>query len=176
MLKTGAALLFVASILPAMVSPLLAVDDEPSRATLKGIKGVYIIVETFQPNFQDFAKKSGLTREQLEKHAHVRLNEAGIAVLSREEWLTTPGRPVLYINLNTHEGEKYWFAYDVRIELQQIAVMEADPAMKALVSTWSTNATGDINVSRLNRLEEEVARAVDLFVKAHQRAHGVPRP
>ncbi len=99
-----------------MVSPLLAVDDEPSRATLKGIRGVYIIVETFQPNFQDFAKKSGLTREQLEKQAHVRLNEAGIAVLSREEWLTTPGRPVLYINLNTHEGEKYWFAYDVRIE------------------------------------------------------------
>ena len=171
MLRTGAALLFIASILPAMVSPLLAVDDEPSRAALKGIKGVYIIVETFQPNIQDFAKKSGLTREQLEKIAHVRLAQAAIAVLSREEWLTTVGRPILYININTHESEKYWFAYDVRIELQQIAVMEANPATKALVSTWSTNTTGDINVSRLNRLEEEVARAVDLFVKAHRWAN-----
>lgn len=174
MLRTGAALWFVISILLAMASPLLAADDETSRATLKRIKGVYIIVETFQPNIQDFAKKSGLAREQLETLARLRLNREAIAVLSREEWLATVGRPVLYININTHEREKYWFAYDVRIELQQIADMEANPAIKALVSTWSTNITGDINVSRLNRLEEEVMRAVNLFVKAHHAVNEAP--
>ena len=57
------------------------------------------------------------------------LKEAGIRVLDRDEWLRTPGRPVVYVNVNTHEYQKYRFAYDVRIELQQLATLEANPGM-----------------------------------------------
>ena len=144
-----------------------AVDSEQARKTLAGLPGVYVLVEELQPNIQKYASKFELDKVSLQKSTESRLREAGIRVLGREEWLKTPGRPVLYVNVNTHEQEKYWFAYNVEVELQQIAAMEANPAIKSLVGTWSVNIAGAVNIGTINALQDRVKNLLDIFIKAY---------
>ena len=147
--------------------PLMAVDSDTSRQTLSRIKGIYVLVEELQPNIRKPASRLNFTSEQLQKEIESRFQKAGITVLNRDEWLRTPGRPVLYLNVNTHQREKYWWAYDIRLEFQQIASLEANPTIKTLVSTWSTNVTGSVNVGTLAIIGNEVRMLTDIFIKAY---------
>jgi len=147
--------------------PAFAVDSPAARKTLFGLKGVYIIAENLQPNIQKFASKFDLTTDKVLQKIAFRLRENGIKVFNKEEWLAATGRPVLYLNINSHEREKYWFAYDIRLELQQVASLETTPSIKALVATWSVNMTGITNVGSLNVLHDNVQSLVDIFIRAY---------
>jgi hypothetical protein len=145
-----------------------AEDTDVSRATLAGLQGVSVIVEELQPNVQKYAAKFGLTKAQVSLDVEKRLREAGIRVASGSDWLSLPGRPVLYININTHETEKYWFAYDVRVQLRQIATLDANPQLKTLAATWSLNITGQANIGTLNLIHQAVGTLVGRFVQAYR--------
>ena len=149
----------------------LAVDAEISRRTLADLKGLYVIVEELDPNLQKFSKRADLSRAQLYKNIESQLKETGITVLSREEWLRSPGRPVLYVNVNIHEFQKYQFAYGVTVELQQIVSLQTNPAVETLATTWSTSMTGVVNPGTANYIFENVRALVGLFVKAYASAH-----
>jgi hypothetical protein len=153
-------------------SRLFAIDAEVSRRTLTDLKGVYVIVEEVDPNLQKFSKRTDLSRAQMQKSVESQLKEAGIAVVGREEWLRTPGRPVLYVNVNLHEFQKYQFAYNVSVELQQITSLQTNPAVEALATTWSINMTGVVNPGTANYISENVKSLVGLFVKAYTSVHG----
>lgn len=157
----------VTTLVLAAMGSASALDSEETRKTLAGLQGVYVLVEELQPNIQKYAKNFDLDKSSLQKSAEARLRETGIRVLGREEWLKTPGRPVLYININTHEQEKYWFAYNIQVELQQVAAMEANPAIKSLVGTWSVNMAGMVNIGTINVLQDRVKNLVDIFIKAY---------
>jgi len=145
-----------------------AMDAEVTRQTLKGLQGVYVTVENIQPNIQKYAQKAGVTKEQMQKDIEVKLKSAGIKAFIREEWLKTPGRPILYINVNTHEYEKYWYAYDIKVELQQVVSLEATPSIKTMADTWSTNMTGIANIGTLNSIRNSVGVLTDRFIAAYQ--------
>lgn len=144
-----------------------AVDSALTQETLTGLQGVYVIVEEMQPNIQKYAVKSGLTKEQLQKDIELRLKEVGIRVLSRDEWMKTPGKPVLYISVNTHESERYWYAYDIKIELQQVVKMEANPKVNALAATWSLSMTGITNIGSLNVIKGDIEVLLGRFQQAY---------
>jgi hypothetical protein len=143
-----------------------AIDSPDTRRTLVGIKNVHVIVEELQPNLQKYAKKQDLSREQVQRQVENQLKAAGVGVLNREEWLQTPGRPVLYVNVNTHEFEKYRFAYNVSVELRQIVSLESNPAINALAPTWSTNMTGVVNMGTANIISDQVRQLVRSFTVA----------
>jgi len=87
-----------------------AEDSEINRRTLKGLAGFYVIVEELQPNllkYEKYAKQFDLNKAGIQRDIKRQLTKAGIRVLSREEWPKTPGQPVFYVNVNTHESEKY---------------------------------------------------------------------
>ena len=149
--------------------PGFAEDSEVSRATLKGIPGVYVIVEDLQPNilkYERYAKEFDLNKARIQKDVEQKLNAAGIKALAREEWEKTPGRPVLYVNINTHENEKYWFAYDIKVELRQVVFLEANPEAKTLANTWSINITGIANIGNLDIIRKDTGVLVGRFVGA----------
>jgi len=145
----------------------LAVDSDVTRLTLTGIQGVYVIVEEMQPNIQKYAAKAGLTKEQLQKDIELRLTEMGIKALSRDEWMKTPGKPVLYVSVNTHEAERYWYAYDVKIDLQQVVKMEANPKVNTLAATWSLNMTGMANIGSLKIIKGDMEVLLGRFQQAY---------
>jgi hypothetical protein len=148
-------------------SAALAADSSTTRETLKGLHGMYVIVEEMQPNIQRYAVKPGLTKEQLQRDIELRLKEVGINVLSRDEWINTPGKPVLYISVNTHEAERYWYAYDIKIELQQVVIMEANPKVNTLAATWSLNMTGITNIGSLNIIKGDMEVLLGKFQQAY---------
>jgi hypothetical protein len=135
---------------------------------MQGITGVHVIVEELQPNLQKYARKQEISRERLQALVESRLRQSGIRVLAGDEWLATRGRPVLYINVNTHEYEKYQFAYDVSVELQQLASPEAAPSMKVLAATWSTHTTGAVSAGAVRAINERVDELIGVFVNAYR--------
>jgi hypothetical protein len=145
---------------------LYAIDSEMTRQTLLGLKGVSVAVENPQPNVQKYVQRFGLARDQLQKDIEQRLAKAGIAVLSQEKWPQTLGRPVLYVTVNTHEYEKYWYAYTIVVDLMQIATLEANPDAKTLASTWSINMAGVASIGTLNTIKDNVNILVDRFIDA----------
>ena len=148
--------------------PVLADDSEVSRATLAGLQGVNVVVEEVQPNVQKYAAKFGLSGALIRRDVVQKLQEGGIRVTQENEWLAIPGRPVLSVSVNTHETEKYWYAYDIKIELRQLAVLEASPQVKTLASTWSLNITGLANIGNLNLIRQDVGALAGKFVQAYR--------
>jgi hypothetical protein len=148
------------------LSPVLAIDADITRQTIKGLKGVNVIVEEIQPNIQKYARKAGITKEQIQMDVEAKLKAAGFRVLEGDEWLKTPGKPVLYVNINTHETEKYWYAYNVKVELKQVVFLEANPSIKTLAGTWSINMTGVANIGTLGIIKTSVNDLVGRFINA----------
>jgi len=148
--------------------PCRAEDSDGSRATLAGLQGVAVIIEDLQPNVQKYAVKSGLSKEHILKDVAQRLNAGGIRMVSGSECLKMPGQPVLYININTHETEKYWYAYDIKVALRQIATLDANPQMKTAATTWSLNITGQANIGTLQLIRQDTAVMVEKFVHAYR--------
>lgn len=155
-------------VLFLFVTAGFAEDSDTSRATLAGIRGVSIALEELQPNVQKYASKSGLTRVQLQKDIEQKLQGGGIRVVSGNDWLRLPGRPVIYVNVNTHETEKYWYAYDIKVELRQLVTLDANPKIKALADTWSMNITGTANIGNLGVIRNDVGVLVERFVTAYK--------
>ena len=146
-------------------------DSNVSRATLAGIQGVQVIVEGMQQNLQKYAAKLGSNAEQIKREVETRLHNQGIRVVYGSDWLKVPGRPVLYINVNTHETEKYWYAYDVKLELRQIVYLETNLKTRTLADTWSINMTGMVNIGNLDIIKSDTMFLLERFVNAYKSAN-----
>jgi len=144
------------------------IDTELTQRTMSGLQGISVMVEELQPNIQKYAQRFNLTKEQLQKEVEQRLMKAGIRVLNGDTWLKTPGRPALYVNVNTHEYEKYWYAFDITVNLNQIVTPEANPKLKTLASTWDISMTGVANIGTLNVIRSSVEALIDRFIRAYQ--------
>jgi hypothetical protein len=151
--------------------PLYAEDSQVSRGTLAGLPRIYVLVENIQPNIQKYSQNAGLTTTQLQRDIEKSLTAAGIRTMTRDEWLKALGRPVLYLNINTHETEKYWYAYDIKLELRQIVHLEANPKVKTLADTWSINITGMANIGNLNVVTKDTSILLDRFIQAYRSAN-----
>jgi hypothetical protein len=148
-------------------APWASAEDTPiTRATMANLRGVRVVVEHIQPHLAKYAAKAGLSELQLQKDIEERLRAEGVATLDGEPWLKTPGRPILYVHLNSHEMDRFWFAYDIKLELRQIVFLEADPAVKTMADTWSINITGVANIGNLPIVRNDVRVLVDRFVQA----------
>jgi len=151
------------------VGGLRAEDTQMTRETLKGLAGFYVIVEELQPNllkYEKYAKQFDVNKAGIQRDMEKKLIGAGIRVLSREAWLQTPGRPVLYVNVNTHESEKYWFSYNIKLEVRQLVSLEANPAVKTLAGTWSLNLTGMANIGNLKQISHDLNALTEKFIGA----------
>mgnify|MGYP000869679322 FL=1 len=153
-------------ICPVMVC---AIDSEATRATIKHLQGVYVVIEDLQPNIakhQKLIAKAGIEKGKLQAMVEERLKKAGLKVFTREEWLQAPGRPLLCITINSHESEKYTYAYDVNIQLMQIVLLEANPQARSMSPTWSINMTGMANIGNLYIIREATLTLIDRFISA----------
>ena len=162
-------LVLIICLLPFFPAMVHAIDSEETRETIQGVRSVAVFVEEPQPNIRKYAAKFGLTREQVRKDVEQKLVKSGISVLSDDKWLKTQGRPLLYININTHEYEKYWYAYDIRVSLRQLVTLEARPAVKTLASTWAVNVTGVANIGTLNVVKKDLDALVGRYIEAANR-------
>jgi type II secretory pathway component PulF len=160
----------VFAFLAGFVLPAFAFDAEASRETLKGLTGFYVLIEELNPNIAKYAnvQKNNISTQTLKTQVENRLQKAGIQVLSWDEMMKTPDRSMLYVSVNTHEYEKFWYAYDIRIEVRQLATLVSQPGKTISAATWSVNMTGVMNIGQLQTLYDNLGLLLDRFVQAYR--------
>lgn len=151
---------------------LAAEDDEYARSTLRGLPGVYVAVGGLDPDIQ----KDGLTKATFKADTEMRLQIAGIKVLSKEEWAKTQGGPVCYVDVSivkdvglTDVLNFDLYAFEVSVELHQDVALVRDMAVKVLSPTWSASYVGFTN--RLPRIRTKVTELVERFINAYRTAN-----
>ncbi len=147
-----------------------ALDADINRRTLNGIKSLLVVVEEVTPD----AKEIGLTPEILEKDVKAKLKEAGIRVVSQEEWLKLPGSPYLYLQTSVVKVDRAGnYAFTVAASVLQDVYLKRDPAIDlAEATTWSVGSHGHTDRRNRGFVRQAVADMVDLFVAAYREANG----
>jgi hypothetical protein len=147
-------------------------DSEHTRATLRGVEGVYVIVEDLKSDVE----RAGLTRQQLQTDVELQLRKAGIRVFAKQEQFRSPGQPLLYVNASALLHPNGLAAYNIRVELNQRASLDINTS-SASVATWHVGMLGMIGVSRVSdTVRNDVRDLVDQFINAYLSVNPRPAP
>ncbi len=112
--------------------------DEFTKLTLKGLKGVDVIVEGLNPDIE----KDGLHKSSIQTDVELKLRMAGIKVLTEEESLKESGMPYLYVNVNSGKIKTGFYVYSILVELKQAVFLSRDVNILCMGSTWSPGSIG----------------------------------
>src|SRR5207302_10274322 len=101
----------------------------------------------------------------------LKLRQAGITVLPRQEWLSTAAAPFLYVNVQAIKNTNF-YAFSVEVQLRQRVTLVHDPAVLILATTWSaTGVIGTVGSKKLSSLRETVRDLTDQFINAYLAAN-----
>jgi len=117
------------------------------KETLKGLKGVHVLVETLSPDIE----KDGLRKSSLHTDVELKLRLAGIKVLTKEEYLKEPGKPYLYVNVGSLKDERGFYHFSIEVALNQVVTLLRDFTITSFAITW--RATGRFGYAGEERVE-----------------------
>ena len=85
-------------------------------------------------------------------------------MLPHPEWRQTPGRPWLYVSVNTIKHlENYFFSVDV--QLKQDVSLPRQPSILTSSATWELGSIGFVSTELLPaKIQESVGAYVDHFI------------
>ena len=159
--KTTLLTAIFAALLLAMVGhSAMASDTESRRATLKGLSGVYVLVE----RFRERQKNAGFNRQTFQTDVELKLRLAGIKVQTEQERLAEPGSPYLYLivtPLHGQRGENAACGIDLELKQNVRLFRKLDTTISA--TTWST---GGVVYGGLPHIRDVVKDHVDIFINA----------
>jgi hypothetical protein len=139
--------------------------NEEAGESLRGLRGLRIVVEEFRPEFREEIRQGGLERSAVESDIKWRFRRKGVRILSENEWAITKGRPYLYVNadlIRVPGTPRY--AYSIKVELNQEAILVRNPSHSTFSSTWSIDLSGFVLQQDLKRIYDDVGILVDIFV------------
>jgi hypothetical protein len=155
----------------ACALPALAMDNDQTRPTLKGIAGVHVVVEDLRLEIEE----AGLTRDLIAKLAQDKLGSAGIKILSDEEWRETPGNPWLYIYAHVMRRElvkEKVFIFNIDIELKQkVLLVRIQDRQPVFATTWSKAILG--KSGSLDDVRMGLELCLEDFIEAYRSANGL---
>ena len=126
------------------------------KGTLRGLKGVAVVIEL--PGSE--SERGGLKASRLQTDVELRLRNAGIPVLTKEERTSTPGSPYLYVNVHVRGTRLGVYMFTITVQLRQEVVLKRNPSAEASVATWEGRSMGhtydlqDIRIRVGNRVDE----------------------
>jgi hypothetical protein len=144
-------------------------DNETQRKTLAGFRGIYVSVESIDPEVE----RAGLSESAIQTDAELKLRLAGITVLTREQWLRTPGNPWLYLNVNVHKDQLldlYMFCIHLQFE-QEVTLTSATRTMISAPTWQARGILGVVGIARLSVIRDDVRDMVDEFINAYLAAN-----
>jgi hypothetical protein len=129
-------------------------DTEDTRATLRGIDGVHVWTSIYLNGVEE----ADITKQKLQAEVELRLRQAGIRVLTQEEWLGMPGHPSLFIVVFVavrlgRQDRLLMFNYS--IWLAQDAFLATD-GYKVNVDTWGKELSGSVWTLRPSEIRNDV--------------------
>lgn len=164
--RVGCWIIFVITCLLVAPGATSAGDTEYERATLKGLRGVEVIVE----HLDSETERAGLVKTTLQTDVELKLRQAGIGVLTGPQLFATPGNPFLYLNVNVFAPKgaaSGLYGYSIHLSLLQNVVLKRNAAVTLLAPTWSARGRiGIVGSARLSTVREDVRDMVDEFINA----------
>jgi hypothetical protein len=154
-----------AALLLCTIPPATASDSEIDRASLKGLKGVFVLVEDLNPPEEQAGLKTADVQTDVEKT----LQAAGIPLLSKAQDIDTPGMPTLYISVSiaSSTATALWpFSIDVNFEQQATLKRNPDTFVPTAV-TWHVGSIGAVDKSGISSIRDRVSEQIAKFVKAY---------
>lgn len=152
---------------------IAAADDEIQRKTLAGLQGVAVeVVPLDDPQVE----RDGLSPSAIQTDVELRLRQAGIPVLSREQSFRTPGKPFLVLSIGalkaTPSSGLDIYPYSIKLTFEQLVILARSPGTRGLAVTWSaTGKTGVVGRERLSTIRDNVRDMVDQFINAYLAAN-----
>ena len=159
------------ALLVLTVTPSGASNTEATRATLRGLLGVQVVMDAFTPEVES----AGLLRKPLHTEVELRLRLAGIRVLTPEERLRVVGHPVLAINIHVLLNQLLGLTvYHISVALSQAVSLDTGAVASEGGATWDIATMGTLAMSDLSRVREHVRDLIDAFSDAYLSVN--PRP
>lgn len=160
------------TLLGLLVTPSWAIDEQSSRATLRGLPGVEVSIEALAPEVE----QAGLTRQHLQTDVELRLRLAGIRVLTHEERLTAVGQPWLYVNVNVALNRTLGLTvYNIDVELYQKVFLDTGAVTSGVPAvTWDKGMMGTRAMNDFSNIRESLRGQIDAFIDAYLSVN--PRP
>jgi hypothetical protein len=151
------------------LAPAIASDSEIDRASLKGLQGVFVLIEDLNPP----EEQAGLKAADIQADAEQQLKAAGIPLLSKTQNIDTPGMPTLYISVSVASStttDLWPFSIDVNLEQQATLKRSPDTFVPTAV-TWHVGSLGAVDKSNMSsiraRVNEQVAKFVNAYMKVN---------
>ncbi len=155
-------------------SALFDRNQEDARSTLKGLKGIGVIV-SFETEEMRNLNKIGLTKEIIQADVELQMRSAGINVISKKEDIRdVSGFPQLVVQIVGYstltKGDKAkGIAFFIQTELNQRVLLVRNPDINALAGTWANSIVGlgYTDESIAADIRNGVKDCVDAFIKAY---------
>ena len=144
-----------------------------SMESLKGLKGVEVLIEELNPDLEDL----NLTMIQMQSEVEAKLRKASVPVLSKEEneRIQPLRKPYLYIRINSSKlsSRRESIAYNIGIALnQQVTLRGHAEAKKCFFApTWYTSVVGAAGRKNVEVILEAVQDLTDKFIHAYLKAN-----
>jgi len=128
------------------------------RENLRGLPGVFVIVEELEPDIQ----RDGLTDTQLQTDVELRLRKAGIRVLTEKESFNVPGKPYLYVQISSLIT-KGGYAFHILIGLNEQAYFTRNNSLVHAYA-WDQAGMGSTSTHDMIYIRQKVGDLVDRFI------------
>lgn len=131
--------------------------------SLKGLKGVYLVITGINNAFE----QAGINKVQLRNEIELKLVANGIRVFPEEVVKVETNVPYLYITVNAMKAPNELYFYSIETELKQWVSIFRDKNIVVFTPTWSTEMmgmTGEANVQYIVR--KGVMDSVEKFSRA----------
>jgi hypothetical protein len=133
---------------------------------LKDLKAVTVFVEELNPQIE----KDGLNAATLKTDTEIKLQNAGIQVLPREELYRIKGSVGLFLKAHVSKYNSAGYVYNVRLSLKEEADLLRTGYLAPLATTWecelSLGLTPDISEIRASA-KGLVDEFIDMYLAAN---------
>lgn len=163
MTRWSAAMAAGCGVLMLTAGPVRAQADTPmSRATLKGLPGVEVIVESLDPGVE----RDGLHEADIRADVVAALRQAGIRMLTETDSQATAARPFLYVSVSIQRrSDMALYAYETHVEVHQTATLSS--GAKAFAMTWDAmGEVGSVYAASIGQIRDRLKVEVGQFVTA----------
>jgi hypothetical protein len=148
-------------------SSLPRIIQADTREVLSGLKGINVVVEYFDPEFE---KKGILTKEQIQTDVELELRKFGVKVLSDKESLQEYGSPYLYIRTTFFINSYSPFSGVIEVALnEKVKLIRQSGWIVVGASTWA-KVKGFKNYEA-NDVRELIKEQVDVFINDYLAAN-----
>jgi len=161
--------IFIVLLLSFFISAPVVVaigDDMYSRASLKGLKKLSVVVQIEKPVSEDF-RKAGLSEDRVRTGIELKLREeAKIDVVYVQD--LSSDTPILHVEIDGSKKTEKTFSFLIEVELWQKSFLKRDPKLQVIAGTWSTGVFGTASASNVaTDMMKLINGMTDAFTKAY---------